>query len=109
MFYNKLIIIDNLIAELDSLDLSDEERIHLATLVDTSLHHAIMDEILSNLSPEDKKVFLSEMSKNPQDEVLLEFLNEKIDNIEDKIKTVSDQLVKEMHKDVKEAKRVKDY
>jgi uncharacterized protein YPO0396 len=106
-FYQKYIVVENLITELHSLDLSDGEKHHLASLADSSLHHAILDEILSNLNENDKKQFLHELNKNPENEKLMEFLKERVDNIEDKIKTVSDQIVKEMHKDIKEAKNIK--
>ncbi|TSC66800.1 MAG: Uncharacterized protein CEO21_15 [Microgenomates group bacterium Gr01-1014_80] len=105
MLYQKYIVIESLIEELHGMDLSDEERQHLASLVDSSLHHAILDEILSNLSIEDKKIFLMKMSQDPEDDKLMEFLNERVENIEDKIKSASEQLVKELHKDIKEAKQ----
>lgn len=105
-FYTKYIVIESLIEELHSMDLSDEERHHLTSLVDSSLHHAILDEILSSLSKEDKKIFLNKINQDPESEKIMEFLNEKIENIEEKIRRVSDELVKEMHSDVKEAKRV---
>lgn len=106
-FYQKYIVIENLIEELHGLDLSEEERHHLSGLIDGSLHHVILDEILSNLSPSDKKVFLSKMKQDPESEELLEFLNQKIDNIEDKISKVSSDLIKELHEDVREAKKNK--
>jgi hypothetical protein len=106
-FYQKYIVIENLIAELDTMDLSKEERQHLASLIDSSLHHAILDEILSNLSEEDKKLFLHQLNKNPDDDKLVDFLKEKIDNIEDRINKVSEGLIQEMHQDIKEAKKLK--
>ena len=105
MFYQKYISIESLVEELHSLDLSDEERHHLASLVDSSLHHAILDEILSNLNDVDKKIFLTKMNENPKDEKLMDFLNERVENIEGKIKKVAEDLVVEMHKDIKEAKQ----
>lgn len=102
-FFARYIIIDKLIAGLNDLNLSDQERLHLSQLVDSSLHHAILDEILSNLGDSDKKVFLKKLQEDPENEELIEFLKPKIENIEDKIKTVSDQLISKMHKDVKEA------
>lgn len=107
VFYTRFISIQSLHEELDSLDLSDEQRLHLANLIDSSLHHAILDEILSNLDDHNKKLFLSMLNEDPESEKLLEFLNEKIDGIEDKIKKTSDDLVTEMHKDIKGAKQVK--
>ena len=105
-FYSKYIVIEDLITELHGLDLSDEERHHLASLIDSQLHHAILDEILSNLTEADKKVFINKIKEDPESEDILDFLNEKIENIEGKISKVSDQLVKELHGDVKEAKKV---
>lgn len=106
-FYSRYIVIESLIEELHGMDLSEEERHHLTSLVDSSIHHVILDEILSNLSPEDKKVFLAKMSEDPENEKLMDFLSERIANVEDKIKFVSEQLIKELHKDIKKAKRVK--
>lgn len=106
IFYQKLIIIEPILEELHNMDLSDEERGYLASLVDSSLHHAILDEILSNLNEADKKMFLKRLHENPEDEELLRFLNEKIEGVEEKIKKVSEALVKEMHEDVKEAKKI---
>lgn len=106
-FYTRFITIESLHQELDNLDLSEEQRLHLANLIDSSLHHAILDEILGSLSDKDKKMFLALLSEDPENEKLLEFLNERIDGIEDKIKKVSDDLVIEMHKDVKETRKIK--
>jgi hypothetical protein len=105
MFYQKYVVIESLVEELHKMDLSDEERAHLASLIDSSLHHAILDEILSNLSEEDKKTFIKLMQEDPENEKLTEFLNGKIENVEDKIKKVSEELIKEMHKDIDEAKK----
>jgi hypothetical protein len=106
-FFTKYIVIEDLIAELDSLDLSPEEKHHLSGLVDSSLHSAILDEVLSNLNSADKKTFLEKLDKDPENEELTDFLKERIGNIEDKIKKVSDDLVKELHEDVKESKKLR--
>lgn len=106
-FYTKLITVEPLLIEMESLNLSQEEREHLSELIDSSLHHTILDQILSNLNEEDKRVFLMRLSKNPEDETLLEFLNQKVENIEDGIKKVSDELIAKMHKDLKTAKTLR--
>jgi len=103
-FYTKLVNIETLISNLDELDLSTGEKAHLANLVDSSLHSAILDEILSNLSPEDKKLFLEKLETEKDHDKILEFLNEKIENVEDRVKKVSEQLVSELHEDIKQAK-----
>lgn len=105
-FYSHLIEIESVISELDKMELSDEQRIHLAALLDSSLHHTILDAILSQLSDQDKRVFLQYLNENDQDE-LWKFLNEKVDNIEDKIKKAAEDLKAEMHEDLKKAKETK--
>ncbi|QQG43601.1 MAG: hypothetical protein HYW45_01115 [Candidatus Daviesbacteria bacterium] len=107
IWYQKIITIEPILQELNQMDLSDEERAHLSELLDSSLHHAILDEILSNLTEEDKKLFLKMLHEDPENEKLVNFLNEKIDRIDERVKKVADDLVKEMHQEVKEAKKVK--
>lgn len=106
-FYHKYTVYESFTEDLHSLDLSDDERQHLFALVDSSLYHVVLDEILSNLTSVDKKAFLHRLKENPEDEKLMDFLNNKIDGIEDKIKKVANDLVLEMQKDLKEAKKLK--
>ncbi len=103
-FYTKYLILEEFLEEFHKLDLSDKERNNLASLVDSSLHHAILDEILSNLKNEDKKLFINLLKQDPSSEKLMEFLKGKVEGIEEKIKKVSSELIKEMHEDVKKAK-----
>lgn len=108
-FYSHLIEIDSIIIELDKMDLSGEQKHHLAELLDSSLHHTILDAILSELKEDDKKVFLKHVDEG-DNEKIWEFLNGKVDHIEEKIKKAADQLKVELHKDIdrswkKEAKK----
>lgn len=106
-FYQHLISIESLIIELDQMDLSQEEKMHLSALIDSSLHHKILDVVLSQLREEDKQKFLLHLSRQEHDQ-LWELLNSRVDNIEDKIKRTADELKEELHKDIKEAKQKKD-
>lgn len=103
-FYSQYIVMESLIEELHKMDLSDKERYHLASLIDSSLHHVILNEILSNLSKEDKKLFLKLWSEDPENEKLMEFLQNKIEGIEEKITKVSQDLIDKMHEDITKAK-----
>lgn len=103
-FYSQYIVMESLIEELHKMDLSDEERYHLASLIDSSLHHVILNEILSNLSKEDKKLFLKLWSEDQGNEKLMEFLQNKVKGIEEKITKVSQDLIDKMHEDIKKAK-----
>lgn len=105
-FYSHLIEIESVIMELDKMDLNPEQKLHLAQLLDSSLHHTILDAIFSELSQEDKKVFASHLQEGKHDKIW-KFLQEKVDNVEDKIKKTAGDLKEQLHKDLKEAKKVK--
>lgn len=105
-FWNHLVEIESIIVELDELNLSKQEKYHLASLVDSTLHHTILDAILSKLSETDKRVFLKYVHDDDHEKIW-QFLNEKIDNIEDKIKKAADDLKIELKKDLREAKAKK--
>lgn len=100
----RYINIESIYAEISNLDLDEGQRVHLVKLIDSSLHHAILDEILSNLDSEDKNKFLKMLAEDPKNEKIVNFLNEKIENIEERIKKVADDLSEEMKKDIEEAK-----
>lgn len=105
-FYTHLIEIESLIVELDKLDLTEEQKIHLAGLVDSSLHHTILDAVLSELSPEDKRVFLNYLNEDDHGKIW-QFLNNKVDNIEEKIKKTADDLKEELKRDLREVGKKK--
>ena len=104
-WYSHLVEIESIIIELDQMDLSHEEKLHLAKLVDSSLHHTVLDAVLSELSDSDKRKFVSHLNENDHDKIW-KFLNEKVDNVEIKIKKVAEQLKQELAKDLKEAKKL---
>lgn len=101
-FYSHLIEIESVVTELDKLDLSAEQKAHLADLVDSSLHHTILDAVLSKLTPSDKKVFLNHLKEDDHAKIW-QFLNGKVDKIEEKIKQIADDLKSQLQKDLKEA------
>lgn len=102
-FYTHLVEIESVTEELDQLDLSEKERHHLAQLADSSIHHTILDVVLSKLSETDKKIFLSHL-KDDDHQKIWQFLNEKADNIEEEIQEVAQELKEQLRKDIKEAK-----
>lgn len=103
-FYSRIVSFDTLILALNQLDLTDQEKEHLLTIADSSLYHTVLDAILSELSSEDKKVFLMHLAHDDHDKIW-EFLNNKIENIETKIKLTADNLTEKLHKDIKDVKR----
>ncbi len=95
---------DSIIIELDKMNLSREQKDQLASLIDSSLHHTILDAVLSLLSEDDKKVFLKHIDEGDSEKIW-QFLNAKVDNLEEKIKKAAEDLKVELHKDLKETKK----
>lgn len=104
-FYTHIIDTSTLSLELGGMDMTPKERMHLISLIDSNIHHEILDLILSELNPADKKTFLIHLASEDHVKVW-KFLNEKIDNIEEKIKKTADDIKRELHKDIKEITRM---
>lgn len=102
-FYSHLVDTSSISLALGDVELTQEERVHLISLVESSLHHAVLDTILSELSEADKEEFVKQLADG-DDERIWKFLNKRIDNIEEKIKVTAEDLKKELHKDIKETK-----
>lgn len=102
LFYTHLIEIESVTAEIDKLELSTNERKHLAELVDSAIHHSVLNAIMSELSETDKKAFLYCLQEDDHQKVW-QFLLNKTNNIEEKIKKAANELKVELHKDLKEA------
>lgn len=102
-FYTHLIETDSLVIKLHEMGMTEEQKMQLITLVESSMHHAILDAILSELSEKDKKLFLKEMAADNHEAVWM-FLNKKIDSIEERIVQAADGLKAELHEDIKEVK-----
>lgn len=99
-FYSHIVETSIISLELGEMDLAPSERVHLVSLVESQLHHAILDIVLSELSEEDKKIFLQHLSLDNHDKIW-GHLKSKIKNIEDKIKKAAEELKKELHQDIK--------
>lgn len=106
LFYSHLIEVESIILELDQMNLSDEEKLHLSNLIDSSIHHSVLDAILSELSQSDKRVFMQQLNEGDHEKIW-KFLQERIDGVETKIKKAADDLKVELHKDLKEAQKKK--
>lgn len=100
-FYTHMVDTSVLSLELGNMDLSPKERVHLISLIDSNIHHEILDLILSELKPVDRTTFLAHLASEDHEKVW-KFLRGKVDNIEEKIKKAADDLKKELHKDIRE-------
>lgn len=105
-FYAHLVNMEEVLIELDTLDLSVDEKHHLGQLLDSNLHHTVLDAILEELSDADKEIFLRLINSNQHDKIW-EHLNGKVTDVEEKIKKSAKEITTQMHKDIKDAKRLK--
>lgn len=104
-FYSNIVEIDSLIVELESIDLTKTEKMHLSKLIDANIHHTVLDTVLSELDDEDKKIFMEHLSSDDHDKIWMH-LNKRIINIEEKIKKVVENLKTELYQDIKKAKKI---
>ncbi len=105
-FYAHLVNMEEVLVELDTLDLSTDEKHHLGQLFDSNLHHTVLDAILDELSDEDKEILLRLINSQKHDKIW-EHLNGKVSDVEEKIKKAAKEITTQMHKDIKDAKRLK--
>src|SRR3989344_6316355 len=100
-WYTHLVEIESIVVELDKMDLSEDEKLHLAYLIDSSLQHTILSVVFSEVSDEDKRIFVKHLSEDDHGKIW-QFLNEKVKGIEIKIKKAADDLKKVLEDDLKE-------
>jgi hypothetical protein len=105
-FYAHLVNIEEVLVELDTLDLSHHEKHHLGQLMDSNVHHSVLDVILQELQDEDKEILLRLINSDKHDKIW-EHLNAKVDAVEEKIQKAAQEITRQMHMDIKEAKRLK--
>ena len=102
-FYSFIVDTETIHMEIDSLEISDSEKTHLKALAESHIHHNVMDTILSELSTEDKRLFLDHIESKHQENIW-KFLHARIEDVEEKIREAAHEIKKELHKDLREAK-----
>ncbi len=100
-FYSHIIEISEIHRSLDTLDLHIHEKHELILIVESSVHHIVMDTILSELAEQDKKSFLAHVVSKEHEKVW-DFINNKIENAENKIKKAVNEFKNKLHEDIKE-------
>lgn len=105
-FYSHIIEIESITIELDQMELSESEKMHLASLIDSNLHHSILAAVLSELSDRDKKTFMMHLIDQDNDKIW-DLLNEKVEKLDIKIKEVAEEIKKELHEDIRMSQKLK--
>jgi len=102
IFYDRLIVLEEIEAEVKKIAKTREEKEELWKEVDELVHHRVLGCILDKLPEKNHQEFLEKFHKAPYDEGLIPFLAERIgQDIEDflklemgKLKTELLQLIK---------------
>jgi hypothetical protein len=102
-FYEHLIQINEITLDLGDLEMSQEERLHLLSLLEANIHNAVLQAVLSELPGEEKKVFLSNLVLNDHNKIW-EHLWRNTTDMEQKITASVNKLLKEMREDIKKIK-----
>lgn len=97
IFYDRLIVFEEIESEIKKVAKSPEEKEELWGQIDEIIHHKLMGCVLGKLPKEAHHEFLEKFEKSPQDEGLFKFLTQKVgEDIEDFLKIESDKLKKEI-------------
>lgn len=102
-FFSHLVEVNEIHVELDNHPLNDEEKDKVKNIVDESIYHTVLEAILSELSEDDKKVFLTHIAEDDHGKIW-DFVNNRVENIEEKIKKAADDIKVKIHKDIKESR-----
>lgn len=103
-FFSHLVEISTLETEIDGFSLSPPQKEELKGIIHESIYHSVLDAILTELSEDDKKIFLSHLVSEDHEKIW-GFVNKKILFIEDKIKVAAEDIKSELHKDIKETSK----
>lgn len=102
-FYEHLYNIDDLHNDLSVLDLTDSERNHIVLVIQSTMHHVIMDVILEQLHDDHKHIFLASVADENHDKVW-DILDEHLENAEGLIDSAIEALKVELMQDIVEAR-----
>ena len=99
-FYTHIIEIDSVYTVLDLTNMNKKERDELMVIIEATVHHVVVDTVLSELSEDDKRIFLKHLATDDH-ESLWKHLNSNLKNIESKILKSVNKVKKDFQKDIK--------
>lgn len=106
VFYDHLVLIEEVVTELDIHELDPNDREELIRLTDENLHHQVLNLILKELPKNKHEFFLDHFQKSPEDEKLLLYLRREIgEEIEDRIKVEAAKVKREILDEIKRTKK----
>ena len=105
IFYDHLVILEEVDTEIKSIAEFPEEKEELWKLVDEIVHHRVMISILDKLPIEHHEEFLTRFHEAPHHDSHIDFLNDKLEeNIENIIKKEIKSLEVELLQEIRSLK-----
>ncbi|MCL4390292.1 MAG: hypothetical protein M1484_00030 [Patescibacteria group bacterium] len=106
IFYDHLVLREEVIAVLDKHEIAVEEREELIELVDETLHHRVLDVILTHLPAAKHEEFLTKFHQAPHDPKLLNYLQAQTPvDIEAAIRAAAAAAKQELLDEIKRARK----
>ncbi len=106
IYYDHLIVFEELEVEVNKAARSQEEKEELWKLIDEILHLRILSRILDNLPSQHHQEFLDRLHASPYDERLINFLNERVNkDIEEFLRKEIKDLEREIIESIKGKKK----
>jgi len=102
LFYDHLIILSEVEAEIKDIAETEEERHELWQIVDETINNRVLELLLDKLAEEYHDEFLEKFHEAPYDETIIGFLNEKVqEDIEDLIRKEIENFAQEILQEIK--------
>ena len=98
-FYSHLVNIEAVYFSLHALDMNEKEKQDLMAIVESSVHHLVIDTVLSELPEKDKEKFMTHLVAN-DDAAVWKLLRKNTKDIDKKIVKAVEELKKELRQDI---------
>jgi predicted metallo-beta-lactamase superfamily hydrolase len=102
IFYDHLVVLEEVRVEIDKLVHEKEEKEELWNIIDELMHHRIFDLILSKLHFDHHSEFLKKLYEAPYNDDLLTYLKEKVEEdveaiIINEVNKIKKEILKELN------------
>lgn len=108
LFYDHLVLLDDVFAEVEVLEIDVHDKKEIKKMIDEIIHHRVLTRILDMLPTPHHEEFLDRFYKAPSDVRHLKFLQEKIDrDIHHELAKLSEELKSEVRQEIKKHRKNK--
>jgi hypothetical protein len=104
VFYDHLIIIEEVITIIDAHDIDAQEKKQIMDLVEQTLHQEILNTVFNHLPKDHHETFLIHFNAVPHDRKIIDFIKDKSGvDIEKEILKTANSVKKKIIKEIKTA------